>query len=61
VVGDAAVAAAKDQDLDDLVDDGPVEDAAAVAAELVVDLAGGQQDGDLDPRMAPGLTVAGQA
>jgi hypothetical protein len=40
VVGDAAVAAAEPQDLDELVDDDPVEDARAVAAERVVDLAG---------------------
>jgi hypothetical protein len=49
VVGDPAVAAAEHQDLDELVEDDPVGDAGPVAAERVVDLAGGQQRGDLDP------------
>jgi hypothetical protein len=43
LVGDAAVAAAEDQDLNELVEDDPVGDAAAVAAERVVDLAGGSR------------------
>jgi hypothetical protein len=47
VVGDAAITAAKDQDLDELVEDDAVGDALAVAAEQVVDLAGWQQRGDL--------------
>jgi hypothetical protein len=50
LVGDAAVAAAKDQDLDELVEDDPVGDAAPVAAERVVDLTSGQQRGELDPQ-----------
>jgi hypothetical protein len=50
LIGDAAVAAAEHQYLDELVEDGAVGDAAAVAAERVVDLAGGQQRGDLDPQ-----------
>jgi len=33
VVGDAAVAAAEDQDLDELVEDDPVGDASTVAAQ----------------------------
>ena len=37
-VGDAAVAAAEHQDLDELVEHDPVSDAGAVAAERVVDL-----------------------
>jgi hypothetical protein len=49
VVGDAAVAAAKDEDLDELVEDDAVGDALAVAAKGMVDLAGGQQCGDLVP------------
>jgi hypothetical protein len=49
-VRDPAVAAAEHQDLDELVEDDPVGDAAAVAAQRVVDLAGGQQRGDLDPQ-----------
>jgi transposase len=49
LVGDAAVAATKDEDLDELVEDDPVGDARAVAAERVVDLAGGQQGGELSP------------
>jgi hypothetical protein len=48
-IGDAAVAAAEHQDLDELVEDDAVGDAGAVAAEQVVDLTGGQQRGDLDP------------
>jgi hypothetical protein len=50
VVGDAAVAAAEHQNLDELVEDDPVGDARAVAAEWVVDLAGGQQGGELEPQ-----------
>jgi hypothetical protein len=50
LVGDAAVAAAEHQDLDELVEDDPVGDAGAVAAQRVVNLAGGQQRGDLDPQ-----------
>ena len=49
-VGDAAVAAAEHQDLDELVEHDAVSDAGAVAAEWVVDLAGGEQGGDLDPQ-----------
>jgi hypothetical protein len=49
VVGDAAVAAAEDQDLDELVEHDPVSDARAMAAEWVVDLMSGEQGGDLDP------------
>jgi len=49
-VGDAAVAAAEDQHLDELVEDNAVGDARAVAAKRVVNLAGGQQRGDLDPQ-----------
>jgi hypothetical protein len=43
LVGDAAVATAKDEDLDELVEDDPVGDALPVAAERVVDVVGGQQ------------------
>jgi hypothetical protein len=50
VVGDAAVAAAEHQGLDELVEDDPVGDARAVAAEWVGVLAGGQQRSDLDPQ-----------
>jgi hypothetical protein len=50
VIGDAAVAAAEHQHLDELVEDDPVGDAGAVAAQRVVDLAGGQQRSDLDPQ-----------
>jgi hypothetical protein len=49
-VGDAAVAAADHQDLDELVEHQPVRDPWAVTAQRVVDLAGGQQGGDLDPQ-----------
>jgi hypothetical protein len=45
LVRDAAVAAPEDQDLDELVEDDPVGDARAVAAQRVVDVAGGQQGG----------------
>jgi hypothetical protein len=48
-VGDAAVAAAEHQHLDELVEHQPVGDAPPVAAQRMVDLAGGQQGGDLDP------------
>jgi hypothetical protein len=41
VVGDAAVAAAEHQHLDELVEDDPVRDAPAVTAQRMVDLAGG--------------------
>jgi hypothetical protein len=44
------VAAAEHQDLDELVEDDPVGDAAAVAAQRVVDVAAGQQAGELDPQ-----------
>jgi hypothetical protein len=54
VIGDAAIPAAEDQDLDELVEHDPVGDAGAVAAEWVVDLAAREQGGDLDPRGAPG-------
>jgi hypothetical protein len=50
LVGDAAVATAKHQQLDELVEDDPVVDAPTVAAERVMDLAGGQQRGELDPQ-----------
>jgi hypothetical protein len=49
-VGDAPVAAAEHQDLDELVKDDPVGDAAAVAAQRVVHVAGGQQRGELNPQ-----------
>jgi hypothetical protein len=49
VIGDAALAAAERQNLDELVEDDPVGDARAVAAERVMELAGGQQGGELDP------------
>jgi hypothetical protein len=49
VVGDPAIAAAEDQELNELVEDDPVGDAGAVAAERVGDLARGQQGGELDP------------
>jgi hypothetical protein len=49
VVGDPAVAAPEHQDLDELVEDHAVGDSRAVAAQRVVDLAGGQQRSDLDP------------
>jgi hypothetical protein len=50
VIGDAAVAAAEHQDLDELVEHQPVGDAPAVAAQRVVDGADRQQGGDLDPQ-----------
>jgi hypothetical protein len=49
-VGDAAVAAAEHQHLDELVEHDAVRDAPAVAAEGMVDLAGGQQRGELVPQ-----------
>jgi hypothetical protein len=49
VIGDAAVAAAKHQDLDELVEDDAVREALAVAAKGMVDLAGRQQRGELVP------------
>lgn len=49
-IGDAAVAAATDQDLDEFVEDDPVGDARAVAAERVVNLASAQQGSELDPQ-----------
>jgi hypothetical protein len=49
-IGDPAVAAAKHQDLDELVEHQPVRDPWPVAAQRVVDLAGGQQGGELDPQ-----------
>jgi hypothetical protein len=48
-IGDAAVAAAEHQDLDELVEDDMVGMRGPVAAQRMVDLAGGQQRGDLDP------------
>jgi hypothetical protein len=50
VIGDAPVAAAEHQHLDELVEHQSVGDAGPVAAERVVDLAGGQQRRDLDPQ-----------
>jgi hypothetical protein len=50
LVDDAAAAAAEYQHLDKLVEDDVVGDAPSVAAQRVVDLAGGQQRGDLDPQ-----------
>jgi hypothetical protein len=49
-IGDAAVAAAEHQQLDELVEDDPVGDAGAVAAQRMADLAGGQQRRELDPQ-----------
>jgi hypothetical protein len=49
VVGDAAVAAAEDQDLDELVGDDPVGDASAVAAQRVGVISVGQQGGEVVP------------
>jgi hypothetical protein len=49
-VSDAAVAAAEHQDLDELVEHDAVRDPGPVAAQRVVDLAGGQQRRDLDPQ-----------
>jgi hypothetical protein len=60
LVGDAAVAAAEDQDLDELVQDDPVRDASAVAAQRMGVISVRQQGGDLDPQV-PGPTMAGQA
>jgi hypothetical protein len=48
-VGDAAVAAAEHQDLDELVEHDAVGDAGAVAAERMVDLTDWQQGVELDP------------
>jgi hypothetical protein len=50
VIGNAAIAAAEHQDLDELVEHQPVSDAGPVAAQRVVDLAGWEQGGDLDPQ-----------
>jgi hypothetical protein len=50
VIGDAPVAAAEHQDLDELVEDDPVGDAGAVAAQRMGVGAGGQQHSDLDPQ-----------
>jgi hypothetical protein len=50
VVGDAAVAAAEHQDLDQLVEHDPVSDAGPVAAQWMGVLLGGQQRGHLDPK-----------
>jgi len=50
VVGDAAIPAAEHQDLDELVEDDAVRDAGPMAAQRVVDLAGGQQRRNLDPQ-----------
>jgi hypothetical protein len=44
-----AVATAKDEDLDELVEDDPVGDALPVAAERVLDVARGQRGSELDP------------
>jgi len=49
-IGDAAVATAEHQDLDELAEHQPVGDARAMAAQRVVDLRAGQQRGDLDPQ-----------
>jgi hypothetical protein len=50
VVGDAAVATAEHQELDELVEHQPVRDAGTVAAERVGVVMGGQQRGELDPQ-----------
>jgi hypothetical protein len=50
LVGDAAVAAAEHQHLDQLVEHDPVSDAGAVAAQGMGVGAGGQQGSDLDPQ-----------
>jgi hypothetical protein len=50
VISDAAVAAAEHQHLDELIEDDPVGDERAVAAQRVMDLAGRQQRSDLDPQ-----------
>jgi hypothetical protein len=49
-VGDAAVAAAEHQDLDELVEHQSVGDAGPVAAQRMVNLTVGQQRRDLDPQ-----------
>jgi hypothetical protein len=49
-VGDPPVAAAEHQHLDQLVEDDPVGDARAVAAERMVDPTSGEECGDLDPQ-----------
>jgi hypothetical protein len=48
-VGDAPVATAEHQHLDELVEDDPIGDARAVAAERMVDPTSGEECGDLDP------------
>src|SRR4029450_11369212 len=48
-VSDPAVAAAEDQDLDELVEHDPVRDAGPVAAQRMVDLTSREECGDLDP------------
>jgi hypothetical protein len=50
MVGDAAVAAAEHQDLNEPVEDDPVGDARTVAAKRVGVVMGGQQRGELDPQ-----------
>jgi hypothetical protein len=50
VVGDAAIATAQDQDLDELVEDDPVGDAAAVTTQRVLDLTDREQRRHLDPQ-----------
>jgi hypothetical protein len=49
-VGDAPIAAAEHQDLDELVEDDAVGDAGAVAAQRMVDSTSGEEGGDLDPQ-----------
>jgi hypothetical protein len=49
-IGAAALATAKHQDLDELVEQHPAGDAGAVAAKGMVDLADRQQRGELDPQ-----------
>jgi hypothetical protein len=50
VVSDPAVAAAEDQNLDELVEDDPIGDAAAVTAERMDGLPGRQKGGELGPQ-----------
>jgi hypothetical protein len=49
-VGDAPIAAAEHQYLDELVEDDAVGDAGAVAAQRMVDSTSGEEGGDLDPQ-----------
>src|SRR4030095_10022840 len=48
-VSDPAVAAAEDQDLDELVEDDPVRDAGPVAAQRMVNLTSGGESGGQAP------------